>query len=117
MPRRPKEGEQITIYQCDGWMLNSIYGGFGTVLAVEPGKYAQYNGIKITFTSGKAAFIRNGKKCLIYKGIKPTLPDSVTRTQIDAHMAKLHNAEELFERTLAYYESRGEKPILDTIQR
>lgn len=114
------EGEQITIYQCDGWMINSVYAGFGTVLSIEPGNYAQHKGLYINLIrggKGHPVFIRDGKKCLIYKGIKNPLPDSVTKTQIDAHMFKLHNSDELFPRILDYYGKQGEKPILDTIQR
>lgn len=112
-----KAGDQITIYQCDGWILNNIYCASGTVASVAPGSYAQYNGIYISFTNGKKSFIRNGKKCLIYKGIKEALPDSVTREQINERMTMLYNSDVLFVNTLAYYESLGEKPILDTIQR
>lgn len=111
------EGQQITIYQCDGWMLNSIYAGFGTVLSVEPGTYAQYNGINIIFTSGKGVFIRDGKQCLIYKGIKNPLPDSVTRKKINDSTSMLYNHNELFPRVLDYYAEQGQTPILDTYQR
>lgn len=110
-------GEQITVYQCDGWMLNSIYAGAGTVAEVTEGKYAQYNGVKIIFTNGKSVFIRDNKSCLIYKGIKPALPESVTSRRINDHMSELYNYDKLLPNTRAYYAERGELPILDTMQR
>jgi hypothetical protein len=110
-------GEQITIYQCDGWILNSIYSGCGTVAEVTEGKYAQYNGVKIIFTNGKSVFIRDNKSCLIYKGIKPALPESVTSRRINDHMSELYNYDKLLPNTRAYYAERGELPILDTMQR
>ena len=110
-------GEQITIYQCDGWILNSIYAGAGTVAEVTEGKYAQYNGVKIIFTNGKSIFIRDGKSCLIYRGIKPALPDSITSRRINDHMTELYNYDKLLPNTYTYYKERGELPILDTMQR
>lgn len=112
-----RPGDQITVYQCDGWILNSVYDGAGTVASVEPGSYAQYNGIVITYANGKKSFIRDGKKCLIYKGIKSRLPESVTARRITANMSELLNYGELLPAILDYYSKQGEKPILDTIQR
>lgn len=112
-----KVGEPITIYQCDGWNLCSIYGGAGTVAEVKPGSYAQYNGVWLSLLNGRKmyrAFIRDGKKCLIYKGIKPNLPDSITKRSINDYMSELLNADELFPILLSYY---PDKPIVDTIQR
>ena len=110
-------GDQITIYQCDGWILNSIYAGSGTVAEVTEGKYAQYSGVYITMTSGKRVFIHDDKSCLIYKGIMPALPESVTRRRINDHMSELYNYDKLLPNTRAYYAERGELPILDTMQR
>lgn len=109
-------GEKITVYKCDGWMLQSIYAGFGTVAEIAPATWAQYTGQKITFTSGKSVFIRDNNKCLIYKGIKPALPDTVTRQQISKNCYMMHNADQLFENAYMYYLKQGEKPILNTIQ-
>lgn len=111
-----KDGEAVTVYQSDGWGL-SIYGGAGVVLSVDPGNYVQYSGQWITFTNGKSVFIRDGKRCLIYKGIKPTLPDHLTKKQIDDNMFMLLNAGELFPRILEHYGEQGEEPIVDTVQR
>lgn len=113
-------GQDVTIYQCDGWMLNSIYAGAGTITAIRTGKYAQYSGVYITLLTGrksKEIFIRNGKNCLIYDGIKPALPDSLTREQVTPMMYKMFNASELFPKVIEYYEKQGFKPLLDTIQR
>ena len=113
-------GQDITIYQCDGWILNSIYGGAGTVLSARPGSYAQYNGFYIDLLQGKkqkSVFIRDGKTCLIYEGIKGVLPDEVTRKKISDNMYELFNYEDLFPAVLSYYAGKGEKPILDTYQR
>lgn len=112
-----KEGHKITVYQCDGWNLVSVYDSFGTVLSSEPGTYAQYKGIWITYTNGKRTFIRDGKKCLIYNGIKPLLPDNVTKREFDSNMSLLYNSDDLFKNILDYYGKKGEKPIIDTIQR
>jgi hypothetical protein len=53
---------------------------------------------------------------LIYKGIKPALPDTVTRQQINEKCYMMHNADQLFENAYMYYLKHGEKPILNTIQ-
>lgn len=110
-------GQAITIYQCDGWMLNSINGGAGIIASFNYGNYAQYNGVYINFTNGKNAFIRDNKDCLIYSGIKRPLPDSITKRQINDHMFELLNYNELFPAVLNYYSEQGEQPIIDTIQR
>lgn len=112
-----KIGQKITIYQTDGWNLCSVYGGFGEVTAIINGNYAQYNGVYITLRNGrkeKQVFIRDNKKCLIYEGIKPLLPDSITKRYISGNMYELLNSEVVFPAILDYYK---EKPILDTIQR
>lgn len=112
-------GQVVTVFQCDGWLLNSINAGAGTITAIRPGKYAQYSGVYITLANGRTAkdiFIRDGKQCLIYDGIH-TLPASVTREQITNNMYKLLNYTDLFPRVLAYYGAQGVRPVLDTIQR
>ena len=112
-----KIGQKITIYQTDGWNLCSVYGGFGEVTAIKNGNYAQYNGVYITLRNGrkeKQVFIRDNKKCLIYEGIKPLLPDSITKRYISDNMYELLNSDVVFPTILDYYK---EKPILDTIQR
>jgi hypothetical protein len=115
--KKLQPGQAITIYQCDGWMLNSINGGAGIVSSFSCGNYAQYNGVYINFTNGKSAFIRDNKKCLIYSGIKRPLPDSITKRQINDHMFELLNYDKLFPAILNYYSEQGEQPIIDTIQR
>ncbi len=114
------EGQEITVYKCDGWILNSIYGGSGTVAAIKPGNYAQHTGVYIDLKQGnkvKSVFVRDNNDCLIYEGIKPTLPDSITRRKVSANMYEMLNYDELFQAVLKYYGERGEKPIIDTIQR
>ena len=113
-------GQMITIYQCDGWMLNNIYGGAGEVLAVEAGTWAQYSGVYITLKSGKdvkRAFLRDNHSALVYDGLLPALPDSITKRFITPKMYEVLNADELFPRVLDYYGTQGKKPIIDTIQR
>lgn len=118
-------GQEITVYQCDEWVLNSVYGGFGTVQSIQKGDYAQYkSGIWITLRNGRKenrVFIRDGKKCLIYAGVKPKLPDSVTRKEISKEngctMYEMFNYDQLFPNVLEYYGNQGEKPLIDTIQR
>lgn len=110
-------GDNITVYQCDGWMLNSVYGGSGTITDINPGSYAQYEGIYITLKQGKQdkrVFIRDNHECLIYEGIKPKLPDSITQRKISNSMYELLNYDNLFPAILNYYE---DKPLVDTIQR
>ena len=112
-----KIGKKITIYQTDGWNLCSVYGGFGEVVNIKSGNYAQYNGVYITLRNGrkeKQVFIRDNKKCLIYEGIKPLLPDSITRRYISDNMYELLNSDIVFPAILEYYK---EKPLIDTIQR
>ena len=110
-------GEAVTVYQCDGWILNSVYDSAGTVASVTPGTYAQYTGVYINYINGKKSFIRDGKKCLVYKGIKPRLPEIVTQKRINENMSEFYNAPEILTNILKYYGERGERPILDTVQR
>ena len=65
----------------------------------------------------KRVFIRDGKACLIYKGIKNRLPDSVTREQVSENMYHLYNYSLLIPNTYNYYKELGEDPIIDTWQR
>lgn len=110
-------GQQITIYQCDGWILSSVYDNAGTIANIAPGDYAQYKGVYITFTSGKRSFIRDNHDCLIYEGIQSRLPEEVTSRRISANMCEMFNYDELFPRILEYYSKQGIHPIVDTIQR
>lgn len=110
-------GQQITVYQSDGWNLCSIYGGSGTVTEVTPGSYAQYDGIYITMANGKKlhrVFLRDSKKCLVYSGIRPNLPENLLKRRITDTMSELLNADEIFPLILSHY---PDSPIIDTIQR
>lgn len=110
-------GQKITVYQSDGWNLCNIYGGFGEVVKIEGGNYAQYTGVYITLKNGrseKIVFLRDGKKCLVYEGIKPLLPDSITKRYISKNMYEVLNNDLLYPIILDYY---NEKPLIDTIQR
>lgn len=110
-------GEAVTVYQCDGWNLTSIYAGSGIVKTTRAGDYAQYKGVWVDFTNGKSVFIRDGKKCLIYKGIKPLLPDHITKKQLSPMMYELYNSDALLANAYSYYLTLGEHPIIDTVQR
>lgn len=113
-------GDYITIYQCDGWILNNIYGGQGQVLDIRKGTWAQYEGIYIDLLDGRktySAFIRNNHQCLIYQGIKDKLPAHVTEEPINDHLSHMFNYEKLFPNVYNYYIDQGEKPLLDTWQR
>ena len=110
-----KPGDEITIYMNNGWMLNHIESGRGTVEKVYPGTWAQYSGYYIQMNN-KKYFIRDNKDILIYKGIKPRLPESVTTERINNNMVQVLTVfDNLWERVLDYYE--GETPLVDTIQR
>lgn len=110
-----KPGEDITIYMNDGWILNHIESGRGTVEKVYQGTWAQYSGYYIEINN-KKYFIRDNKDILIYKGIKPRLPESVTTERINNNMVQVLTVfDNLWERVLKYYE--GETPLVDTIQR
>lgn len=109
-------GDKITVYKCDGWNLQNIYAGFGTVADISPATWAQYSGEKITFTSGKSVFIRDNNSALIYKGIKPLLPETITRKQLNDNCFEMFNTEQLFENAYMYYLNQGEKPVVNTIQ-
>lgn len=119
-------GQEITIYQCDGWILNSINGGSGTVTGFYIADYAQYKNclfIELMDRRGrtKTTHIRNGNACLIYEGIKPALPDAVicreVKTGTGYTMREMFNYNELIPNTYNYYKSLGELPIIDTWQR
>ena len=115
-----EKGMKITVYQCDGWILNSIYGGSGRVIDFYPGTWAQYDGLYIELEDGKKTkkvFIRNNHECLVYEGIMPLLPDEVTRIQISDKMFEIFNYDQLFPNTYNYYKSQGIEPIIDTWQR
>jgi hypothetical protein len=114
------EGQQITIYQCDGWLLNMITAGSGTVTGFYMGTWAQYSGLYIELMNGrktKTVFIRDGRDCLIYEGIKDKLPEEITRRQISQNMYEMFNADVLIPNTYNYYKSLGELPIIDTCYR
>ena len=114
------EGQQITIYQCNGWLLNSITAGSGTVTGFYMGTWAQYSGLYIELMNGrktKTVFIRDGRDCLIYEGIKDKLPEEITRRQISNNMYEMFNADVLIPNTYNYYKSLGELPIIDTCYR
>ncbi len=113
-------GQDITIYQCDGWMLNSIYAGSGTITDISAGTWAQYSGYYITLAQGKKqnrVFIHNGRECLIYEGIKGRLPEEVTSRRINDHMKELYNVDELIPNTYNYYKNQGIEPLIDTCYR
>ena len=113
-------GQRVTVYQCDGWILNNVYGGSGVIKEIKPGSYAQYTGIYLALDNGrttKNVFIRDNHECLIYNDILPALPEAVTRRQCSANMYELLNYNELFPAILDYYGKQGKTPIIDTIQR
>lgn len=119
-------GQEITIYQCDGWILNSINGGAGIVTGFYISDYAQYKNclfIELMDKRGRTttAHIRNDKKCLIYEGIKKELPEEVTsaiiKTGTGYTMREMYNADILIPNTYNYYKNLGELPIIDTWQR
>lgn len=116
-----KEGQEVTIYQCDGWMLTNIYAGSGIVMGVWSGTYAQYKGVYIELINKKGQtrreFIRNNHDCLIYSGIYGALPEEVTRRKISDTMSELYNADVLMKNTYNYYKSLGIMPIVDTCYR
>lgn len=113
-------GEAVTIYKCDGWILNNIEAGSGTVKNIAPGNYAQYTGFYMTLTDGKkekAVFLRDNSEILIYPGILPKLPEEVTSRRISSTMREMLNYNELFPATIAYYNAAGIAAKVDTIQR
>lgn len=113
-------GDDITVWQCDGWILNKVLDGFGTVLAIESGTYAQYKGVYITLQQGrkeKRVFIRDNHECLIYKGVNVLLPDEVKGRKISDTMTELYNYDVLLPNIYNYFKVQGIEPILDTWQR
>ena len=115
-------GDEITIYKCDGWMLNNIHAGAGIVTDISAGKYAQYEGYYITLSYGKwfkgakRVFIRDNNDTLIYKGIQPALPEEVTADRINDNMVQVLTIfDGLFDRVYNYYLAQGETPLLDTV--
>ena len=108
-------GQEITIYQCDGWMLTNIIAGRGVVQDVRAGSWAQYNGYYIDFTSGKSVFIHDGRDCLIYEGLL-TIPQEITREKVSDNMYKIYTVfDGLFDKVYTYFTGQGLKPVLDTI--
>lgn len=111
-----KVGQAVTIYQCDGWILNNIYAGAGVVTDISAGDYAQHKGVWITLQGKKPqrVFIYNGRKCLIYDGIKGALPDQVTGRKVSECMTELYNADDLLKNALEYYKTQGATPLVNT---
>lgn len=110
----------ITIYQCDGWILNSIYAGSGIVTGWRVGDYAQYKGLYIDIQNGKktkSVFIRESKECLVYRGIMPSLPKEITCEKVSDNMYELYNYDRLIPNTYNYYKAQGIEPIIDTCYR
>lgn len=113
-------GDDITVWQCDGWLLNKVLDGFGTVTAIESGTYAQYSGVYIELKQGRKqrrVFIRDHKDCLIYKGLNVVLPEELTRRRINDHMSELYNYDVLLPNIYNYFKAQGVDPVIDTWQR
>ena len=103
-------GQQITVYKCDGWILNNIYAGIGIVTAFYMGEYAQYKCLWVELTNGKKTtkvFIRDNNDCLVYEGIKPALPDEITSRKINNNMYEMYNYNVLLPNTYNYYKKHG----------
>lgn len=113
-------GDNITVWQCDGWILNKVLDGFGTVTAITPGDYAQYKGVYIDLQQGrkqKRVFIRDNHDCLIYKGLNVLLPEEVTSRRISDTMSELYNYDVLIPNIYNYFKTQGLDPVVDTWQR
>ena len=113
-------GDNITVWQCDGWILNKVLDGFGTVTAIDSGNYAQYSGYYINLQQGrkqKRVFVRDGHDCLIYKGLNVLLPEEVTRRRINDNMYELYNYDVLLPNIYNHFKDQGVAPIIDTWQR
>lgn len=115
------KGQQVTIYQTDGWIINNIYAGAGTIEEIKIADYAQYkNALYIDIVNNgkkKTVIVRDNKDCLIYEGIQPALPDEITGCQISERMRELYNADVLLPNTYNYYKKQGKTPIIDTCHR
>lgn len=112
-------GDQITVWQCDGWILNKVLDGVGMVADIRAGSYAQYKGFYIDLIAGnkqKSVFIRDSHTCLIYEGLDCLLPEEVTRERINDHMSRLYNYDELIPNIYRYFKSKGVEPLLNTWQ-
>lgn len=99
----------MRIAKSKNTLTNAIIKPMGTGFFVTIGRKNKFFDRK-----EKQVFIRDNKKCLIYEGIKPLLPDSITRRYISDNMYELLNSDVVFPAILDYYK---EKPLLDTIQR
>ena len=112
-------GDQITVWQCDGWLLNKVLDGVGMVADIRAGSYAQYKGFYIDLIAGnkqKSVFLRDSHTCLIYEGLDCLLPEEVTKERINDHMSRLYNYDELIPNIYRYFKSKGIEPILNTWQ-
>lgn len=116
-------GETVTIYQTDGWIMVNTNKS-GTLIAVEPGKYAQYTGMYLTIQRGKKlekVFCRDGKETLVFYGEPLPLPDWVKFSEIipgeNATLRHYRDTADELRHIIKYYSECGRVPALDTVQR
>lgn len=112
-------GDYVTIFQCDGWILNLVEAGDGILTDYYPGKYAQYDGLYLelmTKNKIKKVFIRDNKMCLVYKGKKNPLPHELAYENVSEYMERAYNYNELIPRIYKYFKDNGDEPIINTWQ-
>ena len=115
-----QEGQEITLYYCDGWLLNtSVCCGILSGFYIGP--YAQYKDcLHLEIINGRKTYkisLKPHSSALIYEGIHTKLPAEVTGEKISENMTRLYNHDEMLPHLYKYLEQQGQKPIIDNWQR
>lgn len=122
-----RPGEPITAILIDGLICSSVPFS-GRLVSVTPCEYAQYEDaarvclIPYGKRTEKTFFIHTGQKAVIYRGILPNIPDEIKYTPTSSPNMRAVNyagtgAHSFIKRAIAYYETLGYTPAIDTVER
>lgn len=121
------EGDAVTIYQADDWILNCLKTVSGIVEAVRVGNYAQYSGVWFDVRTGRksvSVFCCDSdvvRKTVIFSGFALPLPEWVKYERItESETVKtgfIRNNDDQLKQIVAFYGQNGRVPVLDTVKR
>lgn len=121
------EGDTVTVYQADDWLLSSLKTVSGTVEAVRIGDYAQYSGVWFDIRAGRkiaSVFCCDSdtvRKTVIFSGFALPLPEWVKYERITetetARTGFVRDNDDQLKQIVAFYGQNGRIPVLDTVKR